>query len=554
MRKQEATSGMYPSNMSATTNFNLFVFVIMQYSSWLKFKKYPHIGKPLTSLNDRVWIERYVTNPKNIIAHKFVPLLHRTLIQRRYRPEEFASKNKSGKRFRTIKVPKERHIYYASHIDSIIYSYYNSLLIKAYEKYLADKDYKSVAVAYRKIPKEDQPDRNKCNIEFAYDAFSFIVRNRHRKLSVIVADVTSFFDNLNHQLLHQQWKKVLGVNDLPLDHYRIYKNLVDCKYVNENELFNRFKHKLIVERCKPNDTTHKELKRKKVNKIYNMRRENVVAYCYANEFFQEATDLIRVDKPYNKTIREELDKPDKKGIPQGTPISATLANIYMLDFDARIYEEVSRSSKNAYYQRYSDDLIIICDQDDERYFYDLLREEIAEKAHLEIQESKTHIYRYELDCNECLVGGMVDKGLVQPNKQLEYLGFAFDGSKVRAKTSCFSKFYRNMKHSFARGAYYAKKTHIKSNDLYERRLYKRFTHVGAKRRLKWVADSSSPSGYRRTTIYDWGNFITYLNKANSVMSEINHDNNVAMQYRKVWKKFHRLKKKIYNDIEKYKRS
>lgn len=78
--------------------------------------------------------------------------------------------------------------------------------------------------------------------------------------------------------------------------------------------------------------------------------------------------------------------------------------------------------------------------------------------------------------------------------------------------------------------------------------------MGAKRRLKWVADSSSPSGYRRTTIYDWGNFISYLNKANSVMSEINHDNNVAMQYRKVWKKFHRLKKKIYNDIEKYKRS
>ena len=76
-----------------------------------------------------------------------------------------------------------------------------------------------------------------------------------------------------------------------------------------------------------------------------MRRENVVAYCYANEFFQEATDLIRVDKPYNKTIREELDKPDKKGIPQGTPISATLANIYMLDFDARIYEAVSIGSQ-----------------------------------------------------------------------------------------------------------------------------------------------------------------------------------------------------------------
>lgn len=544
MRKQEATSGMYPLTGMLRP---ALIFFIMQ-ADWLKFKKYPHIGKPLTNSKDRVWVENYVTNPHNIIRHKFVPLLHRVLTQRKFRPNESSVKNLSGKRKRFDKGRKERHIFYPSHLDSIIFSYYNSILTQAYEKYLSDKDYASVAVAYRKIPKNDMDEGNKCNIEFAADAFQFIINNKQRRLSVIVADVTSFFDNLNHRLLHTQWKKVLKVEDLPADHYTIYKNLVDYKYVNENELFKRFRHKLIVERYKPNDTSSIELKRKSVNKIYHMRQEKVVAYCYADEFFREATDLIRVDKPFNKTIREKQGKQNKKGIPQGTPISATLANIYMLDFDAKVYEE--KSNRNAYYQRYSDDLIIVCDQKDEIFFYDLIREEIEKKAYLDIQESKTHIYRYELDLNNTLIGGIVKGGIVQTNKQLEYLGFVFDRGKVRVKSSGFSKFYRKMKRSFRRGIHFAKKAHIPSNSLFEGRLYKRFTHVGAKRRLKWIADSTSPTGYKRTTIYDWGNFISYLNKANSVMFKINKDNNIAKQYRKVWNKFHILKKQAYKEIKK----
>lgn len=220
----------------------------------------------------------------------------------------------------------------------------------------------------------------------------------------------------------------------------------------------------------------------------------------------------------------------------------------MLDFDAKVYEETS--NRNAYYQRYSDDLIIVCDQKDEIFFYDLIREEIEKKAYLDIQESKTHIYRYELDLNNTLIGGIVKGGIVQTNKQLEYLGFVFDRGKVRVKSSGFSKFYRKMKRSFKRGIHFAKKAHIPSNSLFEGRLYKRFTHVGAKRRLKWIADSTSPTGYKRTTIYDWGNFISYLNKANSVMFKINKDNNIAKQYRKVWNKFHILKKQAYKEIKK----
>jgi len=513
---------------------------------WLKFKKYPHIGKPLTSKKDKRWLKEYIKSPEKISEHKFVPLVHRTLSQRKYRPLENAAKNSQGKRQRTVSDKKERHIFFPSHLDSIIYSYYSHLLTKAYEDYLDDKPYGSVAVAYRKIPIGDGQSGNKSNIEFALEAFEFIETNQHRKLSFIVADVSSFFDNLDHRILHRQWKRILKTGDLPNDHYAIFKNLVDNKYVNENELFKRFQHKLIIERFLPNDTSQKELKRKKVNKIYNMRHENVVAFCENDEFFKEATDLIRTDKPYKKGIREKLFKEEKKGIPQGTPVSATLANIYMLDFDERVHSETSL--RNAYYQRYSDDMIIVCDQEDEKYFYDLIRKEIEVEANLEIQPKKTNIYRYELDERNNFKGGIIKNGKVNSNKQLEYLGFMYDGSKVRVKTAGFSKFYRTMKRSFRRGAHFAKSAHIPSDSLFETRLYKRFTHLGSQRRLKWLPDENSPTGYSPSKHFDWGNFISYLNKANHVMKEINKDDTIISQYRKVWNKFHEIKKSTYKEL------
>lgn len=517
---------------------------------WLKFKKYPHIGRPLNRKKDGSWIKKYVTNPENISTHKFVPLLHKTINQRKFRPEKNASKNISGKRFRTVKDKKQRHIFYPSHQDSIIYSYYSHLVTSAYEDYLRDKPYGSVAVAYRKIPIEKGKSGNKCNIEFAYEAFEFIENNKHRELSIIVADVTSFFDNLDHRLLHTQWKRVLQVSSLPEDHFAIYKNLTYFRYVNENEIFKRFQHKLMIERFKPHDTSQKELKRKHVSKIYNLRHENVVAFCEIDEFFAEATDLIRVEKPYNKQHRRNRGKEPLKGIPQGTPISASLANIYMLNFDERVNNAVISPDKNAYYQRYSDDLVIICDQKDEAYFYDLLQEEIETKAKLEIQPNKTNIYRYAMNQNSEFKGGLFEVNRINHNKQLEYLGFMYDGSKVRVKTAGFSKFYRMMKRSFRRGAHFAKKAHIPSDALFETRLYKRFTHLGSKRRLRWLPDPSSPTGYSRSTQYDWGNFISYLNKANAVMKSINGDDTIAKQCRKVWGKFHDEKRKTYIDIGK----
>src|SRR5690606_34152769 len=151
------------------------------------------------------------------------------------------------------------------------------------------------------------------------------------------------------------------------------------------------------------------------------------------------------------------------------------------DFDELVFEATQK--KDAYYQRYSDDLIIVCDQKDEDYFNNLIRTSIEELAKLDIQPKKTNIYRYE-NINDEFVGGIVnEKNEVTQNKHLEYLGFQYDGKKVKVKTVGFSKFYRSMKRAFRRGVHFAVKPENKNHNLFEERLYKRFTYKGAKRRL-----------------------------------------------------------------------
>ncbi|WFO17103.1 hypothetical protein M601_005035 [Cellulophaga baltica 4] len=396
---------------------------------WLKFKKYPHIGKPLRKKKDTGWILAYVTNPDKIATHKFTPLLHREIYQRKYRPNKDAPKNEFGKKQRSVQKPKKRPIFFASHLDSVVYSYYSHNLTQAYERYLEDKDYGISAVAYRKIPIIKGKDGNKSNIEFAFETFKFIEENKHRKLSMIVADVTSFFDNLDHRILHKQWKRVLNTNNLPDDHYNVYKSLISKRYVNELELFKKFQHKLIVERGIENDDKNTKLRYKKVKHIWNLKKEKVVAYCSKEDFFREAKNLIRLEKRCSHQHKRCRENCELKGIPQGTPMSATLANIYMLDFDKLIFEETQQ--KSAYYQRYSDDLIIVCDQKEEKYFYDLIRTSIEDLAKLDIQRKKTNIYRYENIGGEFIGGILNEKEEVSPNKHLEYLGFQYDGKKLK---------------------------------------------------------------------------------------------------------------------------
>jgi len=502
----------------------------MEIENWFKLKKYPHIGLPIT-IKDYNWAKEYIMDKEKIKEHSFLPLIHKCISQRKFRPDKTRTDlTKTKKRFR-IKDKKDRNIYFASHIDSLIFSYYNTLLVDAYEAYISKKEYNNSIVAYRKIPLFKGAENNKCNIEFAKEPFEFIKKNNEKKLSVIVADVTSFFDNLDHKILKKQWTKILSETTLPPEHYNVFKALTKIKYIEGEQLFNSYNRTMIVERGLPNYSKKSIYKRKEISKSHYFKEKKAVAYCEKNEFIKNNLNLI-------------ISKNNKAGIPQGSPISATLANVYMIDFDKIVYEKVD--SIKGYYQRYSDDLIIICEQEYEDDIIKTIRENISAKnvANLEIQPKKTSVYRFENIENK-FKGFEIDEITKIPNfnKTLEYLGFSYDGQKVLIKTSGFSKFYRSMIKSFKKSASLSKYSKNPDKRIFKSKLFKRFSYRGSKRKLIYRPSIDDKTKYVKTKEYNWGNYLSYVYKANFTMREINQDDSIKKQTRKFWKNFNHLMKK-----------
>lgn len=500
----------------------------MEKEKWFKLKQYPHIGFPVTNF-DYAWVKEYITDPEKIRVHSFLPLIHKCIKQRKYRPNpNRTDKTPTGKRFRE-KDEKKRDIYFASHLDSLIFSYYNNILVDAYEEYIKTKSFNNSIVAYRKIPVFEGSNNNKCNIEFAFSTFDFIKKNSDKNLSVIVADVTSFFDRLNHKILKKNWTVVLSVcKSLPSDHYNVFKALTNIKYVEGKQLHNTYKKTMIVKRGIPNSNIDTEYKRKYVEKFSYFKEKNAVAFCTKEEFLKNNLNLI-------------ISSSTGRGIPQGSPISATLANIYMLDFDQAINTLVE--SAHGYYQRYSDDLIIVCEQKEEDAIINSIRSYIAEEkiADLEIHPKKTKVYRFEF-INGKFCGFLIDELTKQPNynKPLEYLGFTFDGERVLIKNAGFSKYYRTVIKSFKKSSSLARNSKNPNKEIFKSRLYKKFTHKGSERRLIFRPSKEDSTKYVKTKKYDWGNYLSYVKKSDLVMQDLNEGNHIREQARKIWRNFHKL--------------
>lgn len=511
----------------------------METEDWFKLKRYPHIGEPL-KLKDYKWVKAYVENKKNIKEHSFLPLIHKSIVTRKYRADlENIKRNKKGERKRIIGKPKVRDIYYASHLDSVVFSYYNYLISKAYEQYLETKSFNQSIVAYRKISIEIGSDKNKCNVDFAKSTFEFIKNNKHKKLTVIVADVTSFFDNLDHKILKKQWCKILGETALPEDHYNVFKALTNLYYVESDQLFESYNKTMLVEKGIPNSSTLKEIKRLEIESSIYFKDRNAVAYCTKKEFLSNNLNLI-------------ISKKSQKGIPQGSPISATLANVYMLDFDQQVSDKIKNIG--GYYQRYSDDLIIVCEQEYEDDILKLIRDKVENLTKLEIQPSKTAVYRFE-EINGVFKGFEIDEDSKKHNynKTLEYLGFSYDGTRVLIKDSGFSKFYRSMKRSFKKSTSLAVYSKNPDETIFKSRLYKRFTHRGAKRKLIYRPSKTDPSKYEKTKKYYWGNYLSYIYKVNDSMKSLNDDEDVVKkQSRRFWHRFNQLMNHHEQIIEKKK--
>ena len=353
--------------------------------AWVDFVKHHNDTKPYAHFDLRVSlsmpsIRKYVMDRTKIVTHSFYPFIH------------FEKKNsRYGK-----KGPKKpRELYYCSHLDRCVYQRYAFLLNYQYNIWACENNIDDVAIAYR-----DSLGKN--NIDFAKDAFDAI--RSFPQCFILVGDFTNFFDNLEHQYLKKMMCEVLGVERLPQDYFSVFKNITR---------FSSWDWKGIVKAAGENNA--KRGVRKKIN-----NKETVLT----KEQFQKN----------KKDIKKNISG---VGVPQGSPISAVLSNIYMIKFDKDIKRYVT--SKGGIYMRYSDDFIIVLpyERDAEiadftSYIFSYVE---SMKGLIDLQKEKTSCYTYK---DEVIYEGD------QPSS-INYLGFLFDGKNIRIRPRAITKYYYRMR-------------------------------------------------------------------------------------------------------------
>lgn len=381
-------------------------------SDWFRKRGYIHFDAPVGLKK----ASTVVKNAPEVAKHAFFPLLH-------YVIESYKIfKNEDGEVEKKVKL---RPIAYASHIDSHLYAYYAHLLSSRYEQALSNLGLDANVIAFRSL--------GKSNINFANDAFEEI--KSRRSCTAIALDITGFFDNLDHEILKDKWCYLLESDKLPEDHFNVYRSITKFSKV-----------------CR--DTVYERLKISK-----NNPKSGRLKICEPNIF----RDVIRAGKliEVNKTA---------KGIPQGTPISALLSNIYMLSFDVAAKDIAERYG--GVYFRYCDDMLFIIPTAHKYVIEQAVMEEIA-KVKLDINPKKTEIRDFSHS-----------SGLLRSNKPLQYLGFVFDGQHKLIRSAALAKFSGKMKS----GVRLAKKSQGKANlkelsegreqtSLFKRKLYERYSHL-----------------------------------------------------------------------------
>ncbi|MDP9955995.1 hypothetical protein J2X97_001632 [Epilithonimonas hungarica] len=506
----------------------------MKTKDWFKIKRYPHIGFPVEGKMRSEWIEKYITDEKQIAKHGFLPFIHKTNYQRKFR-KKYDDKNgikivSQGEEtlITRYKKEKKREIFYASHIDALIYSFYASELNEKYEERISEYGINEVVNAYRSVPvnPDSVTSSNKCNVDFANDVFKYILDYDKEEFSVIAFDISSFFDNLDHKLLRDVWMEVLKVEILPADHFNVYKNITRFSFVDIVDIFMMFQNKIFT-RNRDKEGKYLPIKRKYVAKIKFLKSQNAIAFCTKEEFFKNKNKLLKPSKTFKDKDGNILYK--NFGIPQGSPISAVLANMYLLNFDRFINNTISKYG--GIYRRYSDDMVVVCPLDKKEEISELIYNEIKNYK-LEIQREKTQVFRFIKD-NDRLICGQEFNEEINWSKNFVYLGFEFDGKYTTIKSGSISNYYRKMKRNIRRAKHYSKKDKNFKGEIFKRRLYKMFTYKGALRfkKYKW---HSGQNKFIKSEDYNWGNFLSYAYKSSKIMV----NNKIRGQVRNHWSKFH----------------
>lgn len=381
----------------------------------------------------------YISNPENIAKHGFYPFIH-------YEKRSIKYSKKKGVK------EKVRDICYAAHIDRCVYQYYSFILNSLYNERVLQDGTAAVAVAYR-------TDLHENNIHFSKRAYDYIKANA--PVHIMIGDFTGFFDNLDHDYLKKQWCSLLAVDRLPADHFAVFKNVTSYSKWELSDL-------LYLNNLEDTKSGRKEL-------------NNMGRILSPNQYKANRSHIQKNTSPF--------------GIPQGSPISGILANMYMLDVDKKVNDAVN--GLGGLYIRYSDDfMIVLPETDDIDAILQMhrLTEMIKEAPRLSLEPNKTQYFHFD---NGSLVncGKLFDPDADDSHKTVDFLGFSFDGHKIRIRAKTVSKYYYRM---------YRKARNIAKSGGY--------TPNGKKISCKNLYSAYSRKGAKESP----GNFLTYVDRATDI--------------------------------------
>lgn len=382
---------------------------------WFRERRYKHVDRPV----GKAFAEK-VTQPDFVKRHPFSPLIHYTKDKIKYKPKDHKT------------VVKDRHINVPSHRDACIYSYYCSLINERLEAFYKAEGLDDKAIAYRKL--------GRGNYAFSAEALDFAMQNA--PCTIICVDVESFFDTLDHKQLKYRLASLLGVEKLSADWYAVFRSVTRFHYLELDDIkaFPEYE-----ERLRPGG----------------------------------AHPIATVADLKAKGIKFHPNPRPGQGIPQGTPISATLANLYMVDFDKELRDYTD--DIGAMYRRYSDDVLIVCRPEKANAVISLLTSAI-ERNKLEISDDKTEITEFD-----------PSKPLEKSRRCAQYLGFAFYPGGAGIRPGSMARHWRKMKQAVR---HLERRARYTSPDvpIYTKKIRRRFQPVNARNFSKYARLSAKAFG------------------------------------------------------------
>ena len=271
-------------------------------------------------------------------------------------------------------------------MDGNIFSYYKSLLEIPYEKWLKENGLNDAVTAFRSIGEN--------NLTLSKKTIDFIAAQPD--CQIVVTDIESFYENLDHKILKQVWTCFLGESNLPDDHYAVYKGVTKYSFVPLYKVYNLFGIRISGKLSGPSS------------------RQRI---CTAREFRDKVVPRGLINSHREKEV----------GIPQGTSLSPLLSNMYMADLDLAMSKWLARLGGK--YWRYCDDILMVVPGNQNAPILDRIDQELSR---LKLTRS--------IEKTEELNGRSLS-----PKKQLQYLGLVFDGKNVRIRSSSIQRSHRKLK-------------------------------------------------------------------------------------------------------------